>query len=442
MNDYSTYVAGQILEYIRDRLVIFMPYFNRALLYMPFEFSGDAKHRSIRSHEGPLSTDGTAIYADAGKVLDIYRGNPDLLTRIYLHMIMHCVFCHPFCLTMRDAKLFDFSADISVENEILKLKIPDLSLPGDREKEELIRKAEDECGDITVEKIYHYLDKHPARAAELLKQYETVRMDSHRYWSAGDTAAVKEIFISRSAAEDFENEVKKWRQIQQTVGTENLSYRKGVGEKAGKKRIRNTGVSRDDYDYNEFLRLFAADVEEVRMNPEEFDYIYYTYGLRLYENMPLIEPLEYRNSKKIQDFVIAIDTSGSCQGTAVRNFLNKTYSLLKNSEVFTSRMNVYIIQCDCEIQSEKKITSDEEFESYMKNIELIGAGGTDFTPVFKRVDELLRRGEFHDLRGLLYFTDGLGKYPEQKPSYKTAFIFVGREKDHPKMPSWADSYRF
>ena len=47
----------------------------------------------------------------------------------------------------------------------------------------------------------------------------------------------------------------------------------------------------------------------MRLDPDEFDYVYYTYGLKLYRNMPLIKPLEYREVKRIQEFVIAIDTS-------------------------------------------------------------------------------------------------------------------------------------
>ena len=32
----------------------------------------------------------------------------------------------------------------------------------------------------------------------------------------------------------------------------------------------------------------------MKINDDEFDYIFYTYGLKLYEKMPLIEPLEDR----------------------------------------------------------------------------------------------------------------------------------------------------
>ena len=38
--------------------------------------------------------------------------------------------------------------------------------------------------------------------------------------------------------------------------------------------------------------------EENKPNDEEFDYIYYTYGLNLYGNVPMVEPLEYKDIKK------------------------------------------------------------------------------------------------------------------------------------------------
>ena len=38
--------------------------------------------------------------------------------------------------------------------------------------------------------------------------------------------------------------------------------------------------------------------EEVQLDPDTFDYTFYTYGLELYGNMPLIEPQEVKEVKK------------------------------------------------------------------------------------------------------------------------------------------------
>ena len=69
-------------------------------------------------------------------------------------------------------------------------------------------------------------------------------------------------------------------------------------------------MGRPRTDYREFLRQFAVPGEVMRLSDDEFDYVYYTYGLKLYGRMPLIEPLEYREERRIREFVIVIDTSG------------------------------------------------------------------------------------------------------------------------------------
>lgn len=175
----------------------------------------------------------------------------------------------------------------------------------------------------------------------------------------------------------------------------------------------------------------------MRVNDDEFDYIFYTYGLKLYERMPLIEPLEYKEVKRIKEFVIAIDTSGSVSGELVQKFIQKTYNILKNEESFFTKINLHIIQCDTDIQEDRKITSQEEFDDYLATMKLHGFGGTDFRPVFAYVDKLIQSKEFTNLKGLIYLTDGYGDFPARKPPYETAFVFIDDEYNNPVVPPWA-----
>ena len=198
-----------------------------------------------------------------------------------------------------------------------------------------------------------------------------------------------------------------------------------------------TEVNRERYDYSEFLRKFSVMGEEMQINDDEFDYIFYTYGLQIYKNVPLIEPLEYKEVKKVKEFVIAIDTSGSVQGELVKNFITKTYNILAQQANFFTQINVHIVQCDAEIQKDNKITSKEDFEALINNIELLGFGGTDFRPVFEYVDKLIEKGEFENLKGLIYFTDGYGTFPKTKPAYDTAFVFIDDDYGQPQIPVWA-----
>lgn len=177
--------------------------------------------------------------------------------------------------------------------------------------------------------------------------------------------------------------------------------------------------------------------EVMKINDDEFDYIFYTYGLKLFENMPLIEPLEYKEVKRIRDFVIAIDTSGSTSGELVQKFLTKTYNILESTESFFAKVNIFIVQCDADIQEAVKITKKEEFEEYVKQMTIKGFGGTDFRPVFAYIDCLIREKVFTNLKGMIYFTDGYGTFPAQKPDYQAAFVFVQDEYNNLDVPPWA-----
>ena len=58
-------------------------------------------------------------------------------------------------------------------------------------------------------------------------------------------------------------------------------------------------AGRSRRNYRDFLKKFTMLREEMHCSPDEFDLNFYTYGLRLYGNMPLIEPVETRESPQM-----------------------------------------------------------------------------------------------------------------------------------------------
>ncbi len=163
---------------------------------------------------------------------------------------------------------------------------------------------------------------------------------------------------------------------------------------------------------------------------------YYSYGLRLYRNMPLIEPLETRETKKIREFVIVIDTSYSTNGKLVAGFLRETYDVLSRKNSFFRSCSIRLLQCDNEVRREDVIGSETDLMRLAGQMQLAGGGGTDFRPAFSYVERLRREGRMKKPGGLLYFTDGKGTYPKQKPDYKTAFLFL-EEYEEEAVPPWA-----
>ena len=106
---------------------------------------------------------------------------------------------------------------------------------------------------------------------------------------------------------------KKWKEI-----AEELAITYGAG---GKRRGENRGgqseelseIEKGKYDYRRFLCRFTVTREEMKLDQDAFDPVAYYYGMERYGNLPMIEPLETREGNRLEELVIAIDTSGSCK---------------------------------------------------------------------------------------------------------------------------------
>ena len=133
---------------------------------------------------------------------------------------------------------------------------------------------------------------------------------------------------------------------------------------------------------------------------------------------------------------MVVDTSYSTSGRLVTNFLKETFALLSQENSFFRTCKLHVLQCDEAVRDDIVITDERQLEGLFEDFKIRGGGGTDFRPAFAYVDDLIDQGEFKNLCGLLYFTDGKGIYPARKPEYKTAFLFLeDYEEDH--VPAWA-----
>ncbi len=373
----------------------------------------------------PFGTDGAVMYFHPQYLGGMLRQNRILVNRGYLHMVFHCIFRHMF-KQADDARYWDLSCDIAAEHLIDGCDLRPVRWSRSLLRRETYRKLEDKKRVMNAERIFRELKSWELTEKELAGLEEEFRADDHRYWE------------NKNPEQKQDPELrKKWQEINEKMETDLETFSKEASEQngsfLGELRVEN----RERQDYREFLRKFSVLREEMGTDPDTFDYGFYSYGLSLYGNMPLIEPQETREVRKIADFAVVIDTSMSCSGDLVRRFLEETYSVLKQNDSYFRKVNVHIIQCDEKVHTDVKITSEKELKLYMEHFELYGEGGTDFRPAFAYVDELIRRGEFDDLKGLIYFTDGYGIYPSRMPAYKTAFVFAEEDYTDADVPAWA-----
>lgn len=435
-------LASEILAFVRDSIAAQHPFLDRALFRMPVVFRKDTRGDAALQREntfGP-ATEGRQIVLPAAWAVETFSRSENLVFRTYLHMLFHCLYLHPFQYSMLDLHAWDLASDSAVERSLFANGLAqEWPLDCDEEEKALLGRiasvAEDE--EVQAEKVYHALVQNGPRMKQLLDEGALVRRDLHYLWLSEDkNVRIRYTNKAGMQSEDLDPG-KQWNEVRSRVAMlqEATESRHGKGSGDAQFHLRN--LYPDDRQYRDLIDRFAKVTEEVHVNMDEFDYIYYTYGMSLYGNVPLVEPLEYREARKIRDFCIAIDTSGSCQGSVVRGFLHRTYSIIRNSDVFFRHMNLHILQCDCAVLSDRKITSLEELDDYCRDIPIKGAGGTDFRPVFDYVENMKRAGEFTDLRGLLYFTDGIGTFPEKAPSFQTGFVFLKGKQKIPEIPAWA-----
>lgn len=472
--------AQDVLTFARNTLIVNLRFLDVAL----------SRLKLVPEKGKSLATDGICITYDPKYVLRSFRDEHEKPARDYLHMVLHCIFSHMFVESLVDQKLWDIACDIAVESTINDLGLHVTESKKQAAQNLEISKLRAEVSPFTAEKLYHHFLENGLSEYDLNKFRDLFMADDHSGWyrpyeesnddrdadddenSKGDhyESTDSEEQDNDSAQEQAEDESMKgdpvfrdpimetemeeqdddtssgisqselkedWKNIAEKILEDLETFSKDQGDASGGMMQNLNALTRERYDYTSFLKKFAVMGEATTINDEEFDYVYYTYGLKLYKNMPLVEPLEYKEIKLIKEFVIAVDTSGSTSGELVQKFLQKTYNIMKSTESFFSQINIHIIQCDAEVQEHVKITSDEEFERYINNMQILGLGGTDFRPVFDFVDELIDEDEFTNLKGLIYFTDGWGTFPARKPTYETAFVFLDNEYNNPSVPLWA-----
>lgn len=450
-------IALEIISLSRNKLLVNMRFLDMAVNRLEICSKSEVT--------GSASADGKVYAYNPEHILSAYRIEENQPVRNYLHSVLHCVFKHMFVNPAINREYWDIACDVAVESVINDLNLPYLvTLSADRQMK-FLEGFKKELTLPSAEKVYRFLlDKQlPETTVNALKVL--FKGDDHVLWYLSDkekaalglpgyggggsgggdgddgdddgegASSPGFAFLGafRAAlAEDWEN-------IAERMAVDLATFGKQQGTGAGLLTQNLKEVTRERYNYTEFLKKFAVRGEVMKINPDEFDYNFYTYGLELYENMPLIEPLEYKEVKRIRDFAIVIDTSGSVAGDLVQTFIQKTYNILKSTESFFSKINLHIIQCDAAIQEDVKITTQQEFDDYLKNMKLHGFGGTDFRPAFSYVSALTETGEFENLKGLIYFTDGFGEFPKKKPPFDAAFVFVEEDGglNNYDVPSWA-----
>ena len=438
-------IARRIIVLSRSTIVVNMRYLDSAvfkLMPVPGALS--------------LATDGRFLFYDPEFLLHEYQQEKSVIARDLLHVVLHCIFQHAFIHEAVKQEYWDLAVDIAVENLINDQDLDCFRCEREISQKKVLQSLNIPFQTLTAERIYRWLLESGKEAEEVETLRKFFKADEHDLWYFHDPSDTPGPVNNPQQQENPEHDPtedlppqdndggddksqkeQEWEDISKRVQVDMETSSRKAGSESSSMLMELKELHRERYDYATFLRKFSVLGEEIMINDDEFDKVFYTYGLELYGDMPLIEPLEYKEVNRIRDFVIVIDTSASTSGDLIQKFMQKTYNILKASENFFKQVNLYLIQADMEVQEVTYIDDLSKLEQYIAHLNLKGKGGTDFRPAFEYVNTLLEQEKFRKLKGLIYFTDGYGTFPQRKPPYDTAFVFMRDESYEPEVPPWA-----
>ncbi len=419
--DEASHLADDMLALSRDELLTSIRFVNRPLAQLPMR---------IQMDRGGCMTDGREALFSPAFVLDAFRGARHVIARAYLHMILHCLLRHPFPAVTVDPLTWSVACDLAVGCAIGDLDCDAIAV-ADPKRDETLALWRGRVERPTATAFYALLQRENLPQEKLAEIEIVVGMDSHELWfTTPDGVEEQESTDQQDVSRQLE---KRWEEI--AAATE-MDMQRNPDEAPSSldEQLKSTRASAMSLD--ELLRIYAAPRETMRVSDEEFDYIYYSYGLSELNGIALVEPLEYCETPQLRNFCIAIDTSGSCSGPRVKAFVAKACGMLLESAQISDKTRIWLVQCDDRVQDVRKLSSREDVVDVLESYRVKGLGGTDFRPVFNLMDDMLERGEVDGWEALIYFTDGQGTYPDDAPPYDAAFVFV----DEPgACPAWATS---
>lgn len=416
----NTELAQKILAYSRRRITSLCP---------PLLPAVHALRERIRKEPGPMYTDGASLWYWPDEVLEEFHRDHDLPAKRLLHMTLHCLLGHlPMRRDLPETELpplfeaflplaerrhramhvFDAVADFKVNHWMRLLCGDDFSHPPSYYVE----------WEKPFPRLYREMLADPEYLWHLSHAgARQVALDDHEAWNRKTSPAL----AAGLECSDDSRPGPDWQQFLRQFAEQAQSSPQW-GHLAGGIVSELRLGEESPISYTQFLRRFATPEERLLSDPDSIDSRWYHLGLELYGDIPLLEPTELSEPPTPDGLVLAIDTSGSCDGEVCRRLLRETAGLLRDIAAGAVSFHVLLLQCDAEIQQEFLLTAPDQLAMLAEEFQPQGFGGTDFTPVFQRVEELRRDGALPRVRGLLYLSDGCGTFPEAAPDYPVCFL--------------------
>lgn len=162
---------------------------------------------------------------------------------------------------------------------------------------------------------------------------------------------------------------------------------------------------------------WSEELYTVIENAVKFDYSLSTPNKRY---LSLGVALPSLSGTKVK-LIIAIDSSGSIDDILLSKFLSEVDSIINSFENY----EIDLLITDAVVQEHHILYPGDELEYKIK-----GGGGTNFEETFNYIDENIDEN-IDGVTLMLYFTDGLGKFPLDEPMYDVVWVAPNEEITFP-----------
>ncbi len=424
-----------------------------------------------------ICSDYEYIYYNPKWLIDKYTKNGKKMENTIIHTVLHNLYLHPSMTTEND-KVFEAAADMSVFCMMKNADALRTNSAIDKEFDAFLKL----CDDTSTSALFKKADEDAVVFNKMFSIVSKLKEDDHNLWytkrkdtppeqdnAPQQSGEPKEMTVSdepqngNGTQEGNDTSNKSQNANAAAVGSqmnknEEMWSNMLVQAKANARSPQYGSAHGNMFDeikkpdrfskmsYLEYMKRFAVQ-EIMSEDPDTFDVIMYTWGMDNLGDTPIIEFSETREQCSVTDIIIAIDMSGSCGGDIAVNFLRQIYTLFEQLNIRSS-VNIRVVTFDTQITSEKIIRSRKDAEKLIRDYKGTGWGGTSFECVFDYADNFSKNNRGKKLKGLFFFSDAMGSFPEQKPKYRTTF-FVPVDNDpmfcydnYCFVPDWAELVKY
>ena len=166
--------GNRILNEARTELYIHLRFMARAL---------DSLGYTMDLATQSMGTDARTIHYNPNFVFALFLESPQKLDRLYLHILLHCIFRHMFSSDQyEDQALWDLAADIQVESVLDSMDYDIINRPAYPLREEWYERLRAECRVLSAERIYHYFHLNKPDLDTLQQLTLEFHKCDHQFW--------------------------------------------------------------------------------------------------------------------------------------------------------------------------------------------------------------------------------------------------------------------